>query len=196
MKFLLLFTNFLSVALLVVASQLSNLIIDPPREYPNHIHRTLFLDREFSEEEAETITIAALEWTEATNYVLDLSIVKLPNQNELIGKDDILITSVSPDSPDIMVSEFKSGHVLLGLYSRKDELDSIQLVSSRITEKQYKAVVLHELGHAFGMDHIEGLDGIDTLMCPFIEFGSGHITHTDLVNFCKLYHCDASKLKN
>ena len=35
-------------------------------EYPTHIHKTLYLDRDFDQDEVIEIMDAALEWTEKT----------------------------------------------------------------------------------------------------------------------------------
>ena len=88
-----------------------------------------------------------------------------------------------------------SGNNILGLFDKKSIIPCIILVSNRILENDYKAVVLHELGHSLGLEHNEGINGIDTLMYPSIDLGSNHITFRDGQQFCKLYHCDPNKLK-
>lgn len=186
MKYLLLITNLISMALLVITTQI---VAPQSAERPSHIHKTLLVDRNFTDEELMLIMSAATEWTEATHHVAEIDVIQLPNDNEMLSFDSIIVTNASPDSPDILIQEAVTAHSTLGLYTRRQGLDVVEIVSSRIPKEQYRTVVLHELGHAFGLEHAPGLDGIDTLMCPYIEFGANHITPTDLENFCKLYKC-------
>lgn len=186
---LLLFTNLISIALLVVATQLADSFIPPPKEYPAHSHKTLLLDRDFDSDEVAFITMAALEWSEVTHHVVDIDVIQLPNHDEMLTPDSVIVNSVSPDSPDILIQESIDGHTIFGLRTTRSGVDVIEIVSERISDKQYKEVVLHEIGHVLGLDHIEGLEGVDTLMCPYIEFGADHITAADLHAFCKLYPC-------
>lgn len=180
-----------SIALIVTLFQMSESLIEVPPTYGNHVHKTILLDRNFDEDEVEFITIAAMEWTEATHHVAEFDVVQLPAVGEQLGKDTILMASVGLDDPDILIHETETHHADLGLQTTRNGIAVIKLVSERIPNKYYKEVVLHELGHALGLEHNEGLDGIDTLMYPFIELSAPQITPIDLDNFCKLYHCNS-----
>lgn len=184
-----LFTNLLTIILLVFATQLISYFSEVTPEYPNHVHKTLLLDRQLDSEEVIFITQAAWEWTEATNHIVEIDVVQLPNKEELLNEDAILVMNASPDYPNILIQEAIEKKIILGLYTKQNGLNIIELVSERITDKQYKEVILHELGHALGLPHNEENLGMDTLMSPYIEFGTDHITQTDLDSFCKLYHC-------
>jgi predicted Zn-dependent protease len=110
--------------------------------------------------------------------------------------DAIVIFNVTPDFPDIIILDSIKNYSTLGYYNSRG-LDYIALVDARISEANYNAVVMHELGHALGLEHPDLDDhpeiGIGTLMYSMIDAGSNHITKDDLKQFCKLYHCDSSK---
>ena len=190
-----LFTRLFTIVAVVILYFFASDIFQPEKVYPNHVHKTLFIDRNFDEDEVAYITAAAVEWTESTNHVAEFDVVVLPS-NQPIGKNDIVVIKVNPDYPDIIVLDSMNKHSTLGLYNDRGFIITIEIVSDRITNDDYEGVILHELGHALGLKHNEGFDGIGTLMYPTVNLGANYITEDDLKNFCKLYHCDASKLQH
>lgn len=168
----------------------------PNSNYSEYTHHTLLIDRSFTREEASDITSAAYEWMKETNHRVIFDIVYLPNTREKLTKDCILIVKVGPDYPDILIYDLNNHNTVLGLYVNTQAIPTIELVSERMNRTTFRMVALHELGHALGLDHNEGLDGVNTLMYPTIDLGSDCITFTDLEKFCKLHHCDPNKLKN
>lgn len=199
LRFLTLFSNLVCIFLLVVAMNVCEIYFPPAPEYPSHIHKTLFLDPKFSSAEKEDIILAAIEWSNATNHIVSLDVVSIPAPDDLMDQTSILVIRSEYYDPDIIIKDATSKALTLGLHFETDGLEVIKLVPERIANKAsqfaFKTVVLHEIGHSLGLDHNEGLAGIGTLMSPFIDNDADHITHKDLVNFCKLYHCDANKLK-
>ena len=191
-----LFTSLVAVVTIVILYNFSVDIFQPKKTYPTYVHKTLFLDRNFSEKEVLFITQGAMAWSEATNHIVDFDIVTLPNTDIPVTKNDIVFIKVNPDYPNIIVLDSINKKTTLGLYDDEAIIHTIELVSDRIDDEEYPSVVMHELGHALGLKHNEGLDGIGTLMYPTIGLGANYITEDDLKNFCKLYHCDASKLKH
>lgn len=173
--------------------------------YPDHVHITLYLDRNFYDYETDAITKAALEWSEATNHIVEYDIVQLPSEEPIKYSNSLFIVKKSPDDPKILLMDFASKTETLGVYDRQG-LPSISIVTERLADDNYKEVVLHELGHSLGLAHLEGQDNMDALMFPYtnieldngdiVPSGSDHITEKDLVAFCKLYRCDVSKLKH
>ena len=190
-----LFTRLFTIVAVVILYFFASDIFQPEKVYPNHVHKTLFIDRNFDEDEVAYITAAAVEWTESTNHVAEFDVVVLPS-NQPIGKNDIVVIKVNPDYPDIIVLDSMNKHSTLGLYNDRGFIITIEIVSDRITNDDYEGVILHELGHAFVLKHNEVFDGIGTLMYPTVNLGANYITEDDLKNFCKLYHCDASKLQH
>lgn len=174
------------------------------KEYPNYVHTTLYLDRTFDDFEEEAIMEAAVEWATVTNHVVDFDVVKLP-ANNIDLDNSVIITKVTPDYPMVIVLDTTNDNSTLGYCDNKYIIPHIALVNERISNEDYKPVVMHELGHHLGLKHNEGLDNLDSLMFPsrgvYIKSAgvflpsSNIITHKDGVNFCKLYHCDPNKLQ-
>lgn len=191
----LLFSQLISIIAIVVLYFFSVAVFQPEKIYPKHVHKTLFLDRYLDNDEAFFITYAALEWSKATKNIVEFDVVVLPNENVTITDNDIIMLSTSPEHPIIMLLDEETKNSTLGYYDEHLPIPSIYLVSSRIKDSEYSTVVLHELGHALGLEHNEDIKGIGTLMYPNIIFGADHITIYDLNNFCKLYHCNPFKLK-
>lgn len=165
-----------------------------PKTYPNYVHRTIYIQRDFDDFEQEQIIAAALEWTAATGHIIDFDVVQLPT-TEAIDENGIFINRASVDHPDVILLDKTNNGTTLGYFDHDSRLPYIGLITNRINNKDYKGVVMHELGHALGLEHNYGETGIDTLMYPSINGGSYHIEKLDGKKLCQLYHCDYTKLK-
>lgn len=186
----LLFSQIVSIIAIVILYLFSVAVFQPEVYYPKHSHRTLFLDRNLNEDEVMFITRAALEWTERTKHVIEFDVVTLPNPDAVVTPNDIVLVSISQDHPDIILLDKENDAETLGFFDPNSRIPLIYLVSTRLTYINYVAVVLHELGHAIGLEHNEDISGIGTLMYPTISLAAPYITAIDLHNFCKLYHCN------
>lgn len=186
------FCKFSILILLIFTYKYASSVFYPAIEYSEYVHHTLLIDRSFTQEETDNIVEAAFEWSTATNHRASFDIVYLPNTQEILDKDCILIVKVTPDYPDILLYDLESHNEALGLYINYRTITTIELVTSRIND--LRSVALHELGHALGLKHNKGIEGVNTLMYPSIDLGSDHITKIDLQSFCNLHHCDINKL--
>ena len=190
---LFLYPLLLTIALLgVFAEVVSPFLAHKSTPHTLPIHHTLYLERGIYEDQVYHVIAAAMEWNEVTNGDVVLDIKMLPQPNITPG-DAIIIMNVTPDYPEAIILDNMNHYSTLGFYNNDTGLAYIALLDERIRGMSYDAVIMHELGHALGLEHITGIDGLGTLMYPNIEFGSDHITMDDLKQFCHLYHCDASK---
>jgi hypothetical protein len=186
--------SFVVMVLLFIINIVATPILhhDALRQLP--VHKTLYVDRNLSEDEMDIIIGAAWEWHIATNQLVVYDVVRMPAQNIDIN-NSIVIVIVSADFPDmIALDNLKPDGTHLAYYHEKSIVPYIGLVPFRINDKDYKTVVLHELGHSLGLKHNEGWEGIGTLMYPDVTLGATDITDYDLQAFCKLYGCDATRL--
>lgn len=160
------------------------------------IHKTLYLDRQFNEYEINQITIAALEWNSATNGIVNFDIVILPTKENINIKASVLIIKISPDYPEVIIMEKLSNKILLGYYNETIVLPHIALITSRLDDFSFRPTVEHELGHAIGLQHTEGIDGANTLMYPTQDLAADFITKKDLEQLCKIYGYNIDDLTN
>lgn len=189
------FVQFITtILLLLILCNYSAPKLTPKKEvYLTHIHKILYVDPNFTDEEFVYISMAASDWSKETNNIVTFDIIKLP-QETIDMTNSILVIKVSEYNPNIFYLDTIRGNKTLGFFNNNHPMPNIEIVETRITTKNCKSTVLHELGHALGLKHNEGIEGMGTLMYPYDEHGSPTITETDLINFCKIYHCNASKL--
>lgn len=156
------------------------------------IHKTLYLERGIYDEEMFHIIAAAIEWNEVTDGQVIFDVKRLPQRN-IDMSNSIIFIDVNPDYPEIILLDAINNNTTLGYFDSGNGFPFILLVDERISDGIYNAVIMHELGHALGLEHIKGSEGIGTLMYPITDVSANHITKTDLYYFCKLYNCDSSK---
>lgn len=185
--------SLITIMLLIGFVAVAGPYLHTPKQYPETVHKTLYLDRYMGEWETEEVIAAALEWHEASGGLVTFDVKMLPDSN-INPTDAIIIIDVTPDYPEIILIDHINGNSTLGYFNSDSGMGFIALVNARISADDYRGVVLHELGHALGLEHNKDMDGIGTLMYPTIDYGATYITPTDVANFCKLYHCDPKKL--
>jgi predicted Zn-dependent protease len=170
----------------------------PTKDETSHIHRTIYIDRRFNIEEAQTIQEAAIRWTEATNHIAEIDTVLMPAEiKEADHSLSIIILDASPDLPPVISMDAAQHTLTVGIYSSQSmNYPTILIVNDRITNSNtFQKVVMHEIGHSLGLPHLEGKDGLYTLMYPTTSWMADGITSKDLIAFCDIYQCDATALQ-
>ena len=166
------------------------------KTYPDHIHKSIYIDRSFNYEEQEVIMRSAWQWSEATNHIIEFDVILLPAHEKIHTDNSLVIIKASVDYPDVIILDGVKHTKTLGYYDNKSFWPYIALVEDRLDDDTFGPVVLHELGHSLGLEHVDGPEGWNTLMYPYVDLGSDHITEKDLEQFCELYHCDPKKLQH
>jgi hypothetical protein len=184
---------FITIGMVYFVYHFYTTVMHPVVVYPNKVSKILYLDESFNQDEVELIGEAAQEWNLATDGIVSYTIRQFPV--EKVDYDNgVVIMRVNHYYPDVLELDLELEQVTLGYCNSTGHIKHIALVYDRLEDETFKPVVLHELGHSLGLKHNEDDAGIGTLMYPSVDLGSTFITHKDLVNFCLLYHCDASKL--
>ncbi len=171
-------------------------IFHPPHSKENHIHKILYIDSTFSEEEIAQITDAAITWTTKTHYIAQFDVVTLPTDKKIDLSKALFVLKVTSGYPEVVFLDGFNHDSTLGYYHEKGAAPYIGLIPSRMESYDYKTVTLHELGHALGLKHASNLEDMGTLMYPTIDYGSDFITHKDLEQFCGIYHCNVDQLEH
>lgn len=190
-------TIFITIFILNILFNIS-IIADLPKEKINHLFTTIYIDRNFNDFERGAITSAAKKWSKTTNNIVEYDVIQLPTDKQILFDNSLFFIKISEDSPEIIFGDYASKTNILG-YFNPEGYATIALVSGRILQSNYESIVLHELGHSLGLNHLEGFENIDTLMFPYstiiignytMPSGANHITKKDLDQFCLLYNCE------
>ena len=181
----------LTLILLIGLFNFAAPILTHDSKHYNAVHKTLYVDRYLSADSFDAIVLASIEWHEATHGIVTFDVKRLPQRN-IDPDNSIIILDVTEDNPKIIELDSANDNSTLGYYDDSNRIESILLIVSRIDPEDFKGVVLHELGHALGLKHQTGAEGIGSLMYPSIDIGATSITPADLHQFCTLYDCKSS----
>lgn len=159
------------------------------------VHKTVYVDSEFTEEEFMIIQEAADEWAQETNNLATFDVY--------YGIEDGLYNKIKHDPNSLLVVKSNSETPLvksldklikgevLGFFLKELEVQSILLVNDRMLgDHYYKAVVIHEMGHSIGLPHTRDEESIMYRSMNYVYY----LTKSDIRWFCRAYYCDAEKL--
>lgn len=156
--------------------------------------RNIFIPDDFSSDQMEDIKTALNEWTEKTNYSVQFNIFEHYDKRIMkllpYREGNIVILTIPPETPIVvnMEKEMETGNIILGLWVANDSIPTIYIVSSRIYDRMtYTAVILHEVGHAMGLDHNPNEASV---MYKSQDKSSKHLMPTDIAAFCHIHYCN------
>jgi hypothetical protein len=153
------------------------------------IHKTLYIGRNVFDDQINAISSAAIKWNQATKGQISFDIKMMPARINI--SNGIIINNVSPDFLDAILLDQTNENSTLAFMNDHGRIPVIGLVDERINESLIVPVVMHELGHAIGLEHA----GSGTIMYPSISQESNDITKTDLEQLCDIYHCDIKQFE-
>lgn len=173
-------------------------LIPPIKNTPEpSIIKDVFIPDDFTPDQMSDIKDALHEWETKTNgavkFVIFEHYKKELSRILTIRAFSLVILDSPADAASIVELDARetkrAGHPMevWGYYTSNDSIPTIYIVSSRIKSRMnYTAVVEHELGHSFGLEHNEHTG---TLMYESQDKSAKHITGEDLEKFCELHRC-------
>lgn len=176
----------------------------PAHTFPSKI----YIDDSFTDHERDIIEKSVYEWRDATDGIADEMVGLIDSDT---GQRDT-IRPINSKDPRIVTRDrsgvqrlgklhlFTLGFAYMGTKLGPFEVESsgnIYLVIDRIRkskdpDKKLRHIVLHELGHHYGIQHLP--EGSNTVMEPYGNVGC--ITILDLKAFCGLYECFGRNVKS
>lgn len=159
------------------------------------VHYDLYVSADFDIDEVEIIKDACNEWNDKTKGLIVYSIYYNFNDDLTKIKNNgrtIIVEKLSEWDPITNGYDNNLSNHMLGYYEVDTKIPTIYLVSDRMLGiEYYRSVILHEIFHSLGGKHT---DEENTLEYPYQNKSAKHITHSDLVQFCRMYGCSADKL--
>lgn len=183
--------------------QLFNIISHPIlNKYiqPIHKNKIIYLDvQSISTKDAILIFESTKHWEQKTKGLVKFSFKINPTNKDLLFANEneaVVIAAVSEEDWRVKDINLKKKRGVLAFFTTRYSLPAIIIIPERIEndENYYRSVIIHELGHAIGLDHNNIKNSI---MYPYAgEDGPYFLTQDDMNQFCLKYFCDPNKLKN
>lgn len=162
------------------------------------IHFLIKVGEGFSEFQKMLIAAGMAEWKRALNPVIsfDLEFVPLIKDDIYFMSEKERYQSFADDEIYIMIvpakeSEDKPNR--LAYFSSEYIVSFIGIINERLEDQDmvmYRSVIIHELGHAFGLDHSTSLG--ESVMTEFVNDSANCITEEDIERVCEMWCCDTS----
>jgi len=165
----------------------------------NHVHWNLYIDKNIEQIYVDQIRDATNRWSKATNNIADFNIEIMTADNRNQARHDadaMIVTTVTEDNPDVLYVDEENHEGTVAFCNVRAVIPTLAYVEGRVSDDIFEKVTLHELGHALKLEHVRGAEGVGQVMYPNTDLMSDVITQEDLNHFCKIYHCDATKLQH
>lgn len=167
---------------------------EPPDHLLNGLNETLIISADFSPWERDEIIAAGQEWETATEHGIKFAFrgQNIPINSSSVPSDPpyefsqkITIDLISENSIQMIWQDIMSGGggTVLGFYDPSNR--KIMIVKERISDKLFRKVLTHELGHANFLGHSNS--NLD-IMYPYIDIYSD-ISFGDIDAICKIVLC-------
>jgi matrixin len=160
--------------------------------YPGtrELHKTVYLDEHLSVFERKEIRAALAEWSCATENIMTFEIVEGTAGAATNKRHAIIIKDVLHTEPIVVKSNEDRKDILhtIGLSTVEDGMRTIMVVKDAAYNWEYRAIIIHEVGHAVAM--LAHSDVEDSIMFPNMSLAAMHLTQDDINAFCANFECE------
>ncbi len=172
------------VALLLISLSLTTCMHNMRAPSPTHSYNVYIHDG-FSESQKESIVKGYTEWTEATDGLITFNQVSRPDHS--LSMIDIL--PVNQDEMNALHGD-KIG------WASYHGTDTNILIRTELNHRDFYQTVIHEVGHALGLDHEFNLHySYKSTMMEHTMDSIARVTCHDLISFCKEWNCNAYEFR-
>ncbi len=140
-------------------------------------HYDVYIDPDFMQDQRQSILNAIIEWQVDTENTITFTLIGQKTSQDPI----IVILHSDQEHMQKWYHDTTIGH------TEYRGADSNIQIATDLGKRDFHECVLHEIGHALGLEHDE--DG--TIMAPDTSEASSFLTCRDMHAFCKVWGCDA-----
>ena len=165
--------KFLLLFLLCFGCSISSFSVD--------LDSTFVVDSSFTEDEQHAIVQSLYDWEQVTRGKVNMKLIITDTPNLYGPLPKIIKSSEPPDDTTYGYTKYDADHMTIYIYFKN--IEASRFVST-------KAVVLHEMGHTFGLAHSNR-----GLMVP-INVNQTCIDDFALKQFCEVHYCSIDEVKS